>query len=112
MGSSEDITEDMVNITSIALDTATGRRLSAKPRGLVAGAVKVDYMVTYPQGHSLPALTKSSFNITKLKAAIQTKAASLGMSVTVNSVSVYDRVIGGGTGGATGTIGTTGTDGM
>merc|ERR1719401_1744400 len=79
-----DITQEMVDVTSIALL----RRLSAKPRGLSAGGVKVDYTVTYPAGHSLPALTASSFNTDTLTTAIQTKAQEFGLSVNVTGVVV------------------------
>jgi len=82
----DDISQDMVDVTNVAL----ARRLSVKPRDLAAGGVKVDYTVTYPAGHSSPPLTKSSFSTTALITAIQTKAQESGLTVTVTSVVVAD----------------------
>jgi len=80
------ISKNMVAVTSVAL----ARRLSAKPRDLAAGGVKVEYTVTFPAGHSSPPLTKDSFDTTALKTAIKTKAQESGLNVTVTSVEVAD----------------------
>jgi len=82
----DDISQDMVDVTNVAL----ARRLSVKPRDLAAGGVQVDYTVTYAAGHSSPPLTKSSFSTTALITAIQTKAQESGLTVTVTSVVVAD----------------------
>jgi len=104
----EDITQDMVAVSNVALV----RRLSAKLRGLAAGGVKVDYTVAYPAGHSIPALTSGSFNTTALITAIQTKAQELGLNVTVTSAVVAEPTMppagttaGGSTSGATASTG-------
>jgi len=118
--SNKDINQNMVAVTNLAV----ARRLSAKPRGLTAGGVTVEYTVTYPPGASNPVLTAASINTTLLIAAVQTKAAALGMAVSVTSVTVAEptspsattttttTMTGTGAGSATtaGTGATTGTD--
>jgi len=79
--SNADITASMVNVTSIALSST--RRLSENH---TAGGVDVEYKVMYPAGHSNPVLTVDAINTETLKTAIAAKATSLGLTVTVTSV--------------------------
>jgi len=87
--SNDDINQDMVDVSSVALAT---RRLSAEPRGLAAGGVKVDYTVTYPPAFPNPVFTKASIDTTKLTEAIKAKATTLGLNVTVTGVVVAEPV--------------------
>jgi len=102
--SNDDITQNMVNVTSVALAT---RRLSAEPRGLAAGGVKVEYTVTYPPAFPNPVFTKASIDTTKLKTAIQAKATESGLTVTVTGVVVAEPMQTSGT-ATTATAATTG----
>jgi hypothetical protein len=83
--SSKALKRSFVNVTEL---TATaGRRLSVIARRL-AGSVNAKFTVTFPAGHSAPVLTNSSMNTTKLVAALQTRAKSSGINITVTGVTV------------------------
>jgi len=92
--SNADINQDMVDVSAVTLAT---RRLSAQPRVLAAGGVKVDYTIIFPPGASNPVFTAASVNTTALSAAVVTKSATLGLTVTVTGVVVAPPMVVGGT---------------